>query len=333
MDNLSLLRRGPVDAIMTGGQTTDDRPMRDVQSIAAANYGVIRPQDLRHLGLDERGYRQILKKLHRVTRGVYALDKPKDDNAEHFLKTIAALRNTPGSAASHISAAVVHGLALFRPDLEIVHLQRGGTTRRGERSGLHLHRDDRDVVRHEGIPVTPVAQTIIDCARTQSRETAVVLADYALHRQMTSPAALRQALQEAGRVPGISRARTVVRLADGRAESVGETRARLICVDAGIAVTPQVEVRDGAGFLIARMDLGLDGLPLGIEFDGRGKYSDYLDPDAEPDDKYWQEKVRKELVEDQGRILVPVYWDMLDRPRSTVARIRRGMERALKLTA
>jgi hypothetical protein len=302
----------------------------DVLALAATQYGIVRPRDLMRLGLDHNGRRAVLRRLHRVARGVYAVKRPQSPEQVHRLRTFAALMGAPSTAASHVSAAVVHGLPLFRPDLHVVHLVTAGSSR-GARSGVHLHPLDAATVRVNGIPATGVARTIIDCARTQSRETAVVMADFALHTRMLTVDELQGALVEAGQAWGISRARTVVSLADGRAESVGETRARLICHDAGIAVTPQVEVRDDTGLVIARVDLGVDGLALGIEFDGAGKYRDYVDPDGDPGQKHWEEKLRNELIEDHGRLLVPVYWGMLDLPRVFIARVRRGMERARRL--
>lgn len=307
--------------------------MRDLHELARSQYGVIRPRDLDVLGIDRYARRMVLADLHRVSRGVYAIERPKAPCEVHRLRTVAALLNTKGSVASHVSAAVIHGLPIFRADLATVHLERGDKTRRGARSGLHLHRRQRATVRVQGIPTTSVADTIVDCARTQPRDTAVVMADFALNQGLTTYALLPEALEACGEARGISRARTVVQVADARAESVGETRTRLICIDAGLAVTPQVEVRDETGHVIARVDLGVDGLPLGIEFDGVGKYADYLDPDDAPDEKYWEEKVRNELIEDQGRILVPVYWNLLDLPRSLIARVHRGIERARKLAA
>lgn len=307
--------------------------MNELRAIAASNLGIIRPKDLERLGLDRNGMRSVLRGLYPIKRGVYAVDRPKDPREVHGLRCVAALMAVEGSAASHISAAVFHGFPLFRPDLETVHICQPGPIRRGLRGGVHLHQSPGPYARAGDIPITTPAQTIIDCARTQPRATALVIADAALHTKAVTHEELRDALSAAGSAWGISRARSIVQLADGRAESVGETRSRLICLDAGLAVTPQVDIRDDQGHVIGRVDLAVDGLPLGIEYDGKGKYTDYLDPDDELDEKYWQEKVRKELIEDHGQILVPVYWEMLDRPRAFLARVQRAAIRAHKLAS
>ncbi len=308
--------------------------IEELRALAQSQNGVILTRDVTAMGFDRNGARAVLRHLFRIGHGVYSVERPRNPQHLHFLRTIAALRVHLGAIASHVSAAVVHRLPLHRPDLSVVHLSCTGPGHGGIRAGTQIHRLARATpVQVDGVPVTPVDQTLIDCARTQSRDTAVVMADYALHMRRVTAEQLQEALSLSGQAWGISRARTVVALADGRAESVGETRARLICVDAGVAVTPQVEVRDHLGHLLARIDLGVDGLPLGIEFDGQGKYRDYLDTDDSPEQKYWEEKVRKELVEDHGRILVPVYWKMLDAPKLMLARVHRGMERAHRLAS
>jgi len=305
----------------------------ELQALADSRRGVILTQDLNRVGLDKNGRRQVLARLHCLGRGVYCLSKPARAVEVHRLRTIASLHLNPGSCASHISAAILWGLPTFRPDLSRVHLSYPDPSRLGPRGRVHVHQLIADVVQLDGLPVTDLASTLVDCARTEPRDTAVVLADAALQRQLTTLALLHAALGTCAGAWNTSKARTVVSLADGRAESVGETRSRLICVDAGIAVTPQLLVCDERGNVLARVDLGVDNYPLGIEFDGEGKYIDFRDPQDDPASKHWQEKRRKELVEDHGRILVNLYWDLLDRPPLVIARIQRGMERARKLAS
>jgi hypothetical protein len=254
--------------------------------------------------------------------------RPVGESEIHKMRTVASLLMRPGAVAGYISAAVIHDLLLFQPEFQAVHLLRD-THSPGPRGRVHVHPLDAPVVLVDGLPVTDVATTLIDCARTQPRDTAVVMFDDALHRGLVTREELENSLRHRHTAWGISRARTALDLADGRAESAGESRTRLICLDAKIRVTPQVEVRDESGQVIARLDLKVDGFPLGIEFDGQSKYGDFADDDA-PDSKYWKEKLRKEQVEDHGHILVSVHWALLDTPDRVEARIRRAMERAVR---
>ena len=61
--------------------------------------------------------------------------------------------------------------------------------------------------------------------------------------------------------------RAIAPLADGRAESPGESVLRLRCIECGLKVEPQVEVWVG-GFLVARLDLASVELLLAVEYDG-----------------------------------------------------------------
>lgn len=306
--------------------------MESIVAMADRNNCVVFPRDLRDLGYDYDAARTVLKSLYRVSRGVYSVSKPAGPENVHWLRAVGALRQHPKHAASHISAAVIHGLPMFRPDLSQLHLHTNGGNRRGPHGTVHVHTGDRKhVLTDRGLAVTSIADTLVDCARTQSRETAVVMADHALHHKLVTPSEITDALKRAKFQTGAARARRVLALADGRSESVGETRARLICLDAGIAVTPQVEVRDGQGHVLTRFDLIVDGYPIGLAFDGRGKYTDYRNPDEPADQKFWEEKLQQELVEDHGYQRVPIHWALLDSPARVIARIRRAMARSLKM--
>ena len=301
--------------------------------MARARHGVLLVSDLTRLGLDSNARQQAVAGFYRLARGAYAVDKPTSPEQWHFMRTVAAMAVRRGSLmASHVSGAVIHELPLYGSDLRLVHLS-SDRAPRSARAGVVIHQTNEMATCVAGVPVTDVARTILDCARIMPRDQAVVMADCALHNGLTSTTALGAAL---GRLTGrgSSRARAVVALADGRAESVGETRTRLICVDAGIPVTPQVWLREADGTRYARVDLLVDGLPLVIEFDGADKY--FRDEDEKPVDpavKHWEEKVRRERIEDHGHIVVNIYWDMLANPSLVLAKIHRGMVRAKALVS
>ncbi len=263
--------------------------------------------------------------LYKVQHGVYATEVPRGPQHAHYLRTQAALLRRRGPhLASHISAAVVHRLPLFDEDLSVVHLTTDEPGRRGQRAGVHVHEGPiEDAVATAGIMVTPLARTLLDCARTLPRDQAVAMADHALHHKLTTKDELTDVLDTSTGWRR-DRARGVVRLADGRAESVGETRSRLILHDAGFQVTPQVEVHDADGVVFARIDLVVDELPLGIEFEGRIKAERTRDGGR-------SNKERNDLVEDNGWVIVPVYWEHLYQPQVLLARVHRGARRARRL--
>lgn len=307
--------------------------MQDViQKLAADRHGLVLIRDLAALGLDPDTCQRLISPLYKVSRGAYCLDEPKTAEREHLLRTVAALgTRCEGLIASHVSAAVIHQLPLHLADLDLVHLSWPGPPR-SARAGVVIHHADVEATQVRGLPVTSVARTVIDCARYLPRDGGVAMADYALHEGLATLEELRTVLAQcSGR--GIPWARAAVALSDGRSESVGESRTRLICRDAGISVTPQVWLRDAGGRAFARVDLLVDGLPVVIEFDGAGKYKRTDDGPADPAAKHWEEKVRRERIEDEGYIVVNIYWRMLETPQLVIGKIRRAMARAARLAA
>jgi predicted transcriptional regulator of viral defense system len=84
---------------------------------------------------------------------------------------------------SHVSAAVLHGLPLWAVPLDRVHVTKsrrsGGRT--GSRVRVHTASlDAGDVGLVTGLPVTSLARTVADLARTLPFPQAVALADGAM---------------------------------------------------------------------------------------------------------------------------------------------------------
>lgn len=87
--------------------------------------------------------------------------------------------------------------------------------------------------------------------------------------------------------PHSSRASSMLRFADARRESVGESRCGVALAMAGIDVTPQVEIADERGTFVARVDFLVKGTKVVVEFDGKVKYATG-DPEV-----LWNEKRRE----------------------------------------
>jgi hypothetical protein len=86
-------------------------------------------------------------------------------------------------------------------------------------------------------------------------------------------AALHTALERARRWPGSPGARRVIAFADGRSESVGESRSRIAIVAAGLPdPVLQWEVRRSSDIdFVGRVDFGRPELCTVGEFDGLAK--------------------------------------------------------------
>jgi len=117
-----------------------------------------------------------------------------------------------------------------------------------------------------------------------------------------------------------------VDLADGRSESVGESRTRLILrsFDLGIP-TPQVEIRDDNGILVGRVDVLYEQRRTIVEFDGLVKYGG-----ANGRQALIAEKRREDRLRDLGYEVVRVTWAELDRPVILRHRLLSVLARAVR---
>jgi hypothetical protein len=273
----------------------------------------VRPQ-LLEAGFTEDEVRRLVRagRLTPLRRGVYVEGSlPDDVLARHVLQIKAALGELADDAVvSHVSAAVLHGLRIWAVPLDRVHVTRA--RRNGGRCGalVHVHTaplDPAEVDTVGGLPVTSLARTVADLARTLPFEQAVVLADSAMFYRRADRierSDLTEALERAPRWPGSPAARRAIAFANGRSESVGESRSRVAIAAAGLpAPVLQWEVHAaGTGDLIGRVDFGWPELRTVGEFDGLGKYGRTLRPGQDPVEVLVAEKRREDALraEDLG---------------------------------
>lgn len=239
---------------------------------------------------------------------------------------------TPGSTVSHLSAAVLLGLPVWGNPLDRIHVTRPIASGANRSAGVHVHaaaREDVPTMTVDGIAVTSPALTVVDVARSVPFEQGVVVADAALHAKLVTPEQLAAQLEGVAGRTGAGRARAVVAFADGRSESVGESRSRVVLARAGLpAFDLQIEIQDERGFDLARCDFGYTELLIAGEFDGEVKYGRLLRPGQTPGDVVFDEKRREDALRDLGWIVVRWVWAELAKPEVIVARWERALERA-----
>jgi hypothetical protein len=261
-----------------------------------ARHHVVSTRDATMLGLGPADLRRMLKqgKIRRLIRGWYAVDSPHGDRppwegedewetarAAHRLLTIALLRSFEGRVvASHQSALVLHGVRLWKSDLETAHVCRSDDdhTRRRSAAVLHPACGVDPVETAEGFRTVPVAIAVVQVGLQAPRDglppfpfESLVAADAALHDGLVTKEELDAAVRAHSRHPGIHGVRSLLAHADGRHESVGETRLAHTMRALGYQFTPQVPVAAGGGRW--RVDFVLDDDPVVVEFDGLAKYS------------------------------------------------------------
>ncbi|WP_026530624.1 hypothetical protein [Haematomicrobium sanguinis] len=114
-------------------------------------------------------------------------------------------------------------------------------------------------------------------------------------------------------------------MADGRAESPGESRARVIIVLGGLEVPElQVVLRDEDGF-VARVDMRLRESKMVLEFDGMIKFMDpSITLGRNPGEIAWAEKRREDRIRALGYNVVRIVWSDLAQPERLVEKLRRA---------
>jgi len=214
-------------------------------------------------GVTRRALAEALLQRHivRIRRGVYGPGLP--DGLDHLKAATVSLRGV----VSHDSAAALWGLEMaHQPDQ---HITVPRNRSRAKYPGVAVCRADLEETEvRQGLRVTTVLRTVLDCATVLDLADAVVVADSALRAGFITLDELRAA---AARVHGLhgQTARRVAALADSRSGSVLESLLRVLLVEAGLAPDQsQYTIRDEEGRLVARVDYVYRSARLIVEADG-----------------------------------------------------------------
>lgn len=231
------------------------------------------------------------RELVRVSRGVYrhswAIEKDADRRADDaYLARVRAaqVRTDERIVFAGMSAAAVWELPIIGEWPERVHGLTAPET--GGRSNTHIARTyvghPAPTVARGGLTVTALARTVADIARTESMERAVTMTDAALRGQTANGGrTMRRALGKSeiarelgvlGSVPGVARARGVLRFSDPLSASPGESCSRVGMWRLGIPRPVLQQAFFDARGKIGVVDFWWPGCNLVGEFDGRGKY-------------------------------------------------------------
>jgi predicted transcriptional regulator of viral defense system len=145
-------------------------PSLDEQILAGARHNVVTTDDLLGLGLthSDIGYRVERGRLHRKYKGVFAVGRPDLRIEGVFLAAVLACG--PRATLSHKSAARLWNLTRAETSRIDVTAPRSVKPKPGIRLHRPLSLDALDTTIVEGIPVTSVAQTLLDLAAPAWRE-------------------------------------------------------------------------------------------------------------------------------------------------------------------
>jgi hypothetical protein len=275
--------------------------------------------------------------LIRMRQGAYATRRAVDwagaDPVRALALDVLAARATlsgsgSGNAvASYQSAARLHRLSLLTsPPKGAVSLTLPPDRKqnRATPSDVVFHASQlpkEHVTRLYNLPLTTVARTVSDLARTLPFMDAVVVADSALHQEKTTKPELHQVLEEGKGWPGVRQARRVVDFADDRAESPLESAARVVFAEAGLE-PPELQVtihgeQEQEPFA-ARVDFLWREQKVVAEADGLVKYNDRED--------LLKERERDHQLRAAGYTVVHFTWQEIFQAKETVIeRVRNAL--------
>ncbi|WP_122263521.1 type IV toxin-antitoxin system AbiEi family antitoxin domain-containing protein [Ornithinimicrobium cerasi] len=286
--------------------------------------GVLSTRAAVRLGLTANDLRAMVAagELVRVAHGAYldaALLVGATPEEDHRLRVTAIVLAKGGSvAASHHSAAVLHGLPVLREALgsiRVAHTRSRSNTRR--RPTFTLHRcPGEDAFGSVGPVATVVpALAVIGTAVLVGVRSGLMAADAALRGELTTRDEMASWLVRWSRVPGVDRARHVVDLMSPLAESPAESLLRLALIALRLDFVEQHPL-ELEGWT-ARVDFYLPALGVVVEMDGMCKYEG-----STGSLNLAAEKRREDQIRARGYGVARIEWADLFRPQRIHAKIR-----------
>ena len=241
---------------------------------------------------------------------------------------VALAGRGPKAMASYQTAALIHGLDLLdRPTATVTVTRLPGTGSSQGRPGVVIKParvPPGQAATRYGLPVTSVARTVVDIARSSAFRAGVVTADSALRLKLTTKDELRAVLATCRQRPGSVRAAEVIEFADKLSESALESICRVAFRDLGLP-PPRLQVRVGNEFdELARVDFLWREFNTIAEADGAIKYAD-------PDNAR-QQLWRDARLHEAGFQVVHITWNEITRyPDNVAVALRAAFRRGLAL--
>lgn len=303
------------------------RPLDDPR-----NAEVALRKELIALGMNDAAIAALVRAgvLVRVRMGAY-VDAPTyrglDQAGRYGVFTRAIVRQAKTDVVvSHVSALPEYDAPLWGQDLSHGHLTRRDGKSGRKAAGVHQHCgliEPGDVVVLNGLEVMSATRVALEVTTVASTEASLVVVNDLLHRRLTTVQEIERRYQSIDAWPGTLHTDLVLRLADGRLESVGETRTFYLFWHQHVPFPEtQYELRDSSGSVVARVDFAWPEHRVYLEFDGFEKYVRYLLPGETIAEAVMREKKREERIHElTGWRCIRISWADLAHPERTAARI------------
>ncbi len=242
--------------------------------LAARQHALITYGQARRLGLSARQieHQLVRRFLASVHEGVYRFTSAAPSRNQRMLAACLAVGRP--SAASHRSAATVHGIWSVSDDMVEITV---GRDRSPDLVGVTVHRiadlSDRWIVEVDGVPVTTSARTLVDLGAVLPLGSVGRALDRAIGRKLVTLVEVRAALDAVAR-KGRAGVGTIRGLLDERgglvqATSVLEARMAVLLRIHGVPMPVREHtVLDEHGQFVGRVDFAYPELRYAIEVDG-----------------------------------------------------------------
>jgi hypothetical protein len=294
-------------------------------ALATTQHGVLVTSQLLAAGYSARSLVELVRRgvLAHPGRGLYIVSALEEEDAvpRHRQLVAGARLLYEDAVLVGATALLAHGVPVWGTDLERPALRRP-IVRSGGMRAFWVRPGEGPTVSTDWGAASPLPDALALHAVDNGIMPGVVSADAALRSGATTVDGLQAAVGRVASWPDGSRALAMGSFADGRRESVGESRCGVELALAGVVATPQVEIRAPGGRLVARVDFLVDGTDVVVEFDGRVKYADG-DPRV-----LWDEKRREDDLRALGYVVVRVRWADLERPGAVAAKVRAALRPA-----
>lgn len=270
--------------------------------------------------------------MERPRRGAYVdgpLWRSLSEEQRYAVRSRAAYRQArTGVVLSHTSALPMLDGPLWGLDLREAHLTRQDQKTGRREAGVRQHCGlliDGDTITAHGLIISSPLRAALEVMTLGSTEVGLGIANHFLHRGDFTKDELRDRYEHSiDRWPGSLKAEVVLRLADERIESLGESRTSHFLWKCHFPrPEPQYHVYDN-GLLIARLDFALPEQKVWLEFDGKVKYQRYVREGEDVTDVVLREKRREErIAELTGWRCLRITWIDLAYPERLAARLQR----------
>ncbi len=241
--------------------------------------------------------------IRRVLHSVYVCSDLED--TVMLRVTAVKLVAAPHVVICDRTAACVHGVDAFDyPELEVLPPidtcvpPENTRVRRHECVGRSRDLEPGDIMDLGGLLVTTPLRTALDLAAGLPRRSGLAVLDAFLSLRMFNEVALKNEVRRFARRRGVVQLRQLVAIADGRAESPGESWTRLEIIDTGLPVPQPQFVVTLRGEPLFRLDLAYAKHRICIEYDGVEFH--------DPLDQMEHDEARREWLRQHGWIVIVV---------------------------